>query len=503
MLTGTDGDKAVVLARLDAATIRVVLQDAPTWHDQVLALTLVDLLGRLFPRLDLPTAAAAAHPDLPPGKATIGERLVGAAGHGGLTAIAPGTPDLIIGIGLAGPADLHIDATGWQTYTGTAPSRFEGARVQCPVGPTAAACRAAAAAFGFLMDAVAPVPPYVHGYASMLTYKAGPDPLSEPDRPPPGSVDALLVGAGSVGGAAVYVLGHLLALDGRLVVVDPQRLDGRNPDRALLATQATADIASYKAKVARDALAHLGVAVDPQTVDITHWQAAQSRAPLPLVLCAVDSADARRAVQDCLPLRLVNAACAPREVTVSAHRTGDGPCVCCLHMNDVLDSGRARKTMIARETGLPEGTVNGLVLSRAPLQPIHLRHIERHRGEPEGSLDGYKDRTLLDLWNAHLLYGGAHVEASSGATGVVATAFTTALAGALLAGEALKHSHNSLASYRLGPAAHTQYVEDPYAGPANSQLRYRDRWPDSACLCRSARRARIASEIYGFPVHAT
>ncbi len=259
-----------------------------------------------------------------------------------------------------------------------------------------------------------------------------------------------------------------------------------------------------KADVARDALAHLPIAAVAHHGDAASWRANQPRqAALPVVLCSVDSAQSRRQIQDCLPLRLINAACGPREVTVSGHTTGDGPCVCCLHMRDVLDADRTRKRMLARETGLNENMVNELVVSRAELLTFHLRHIEKHRDEPQGSLDRYLGRTLLDLWNDHLLYGGARAAAQNGATAVVATAFTTALAGALLAAEALKHGDDVLAPYGLGPTTRTQYVEDPYAGPAHSQLRRPARWPDSACLCRSARRARIATEIYGIDIRAT
>lgn len=504
LLTGVAGDKAALLAHLDAVTIRVTLPEVPSWHDQVLAITLVDLLGRLFPRLELPAAGSPAHTDLPPGPPTVGERLIQAALHGGLAQLTPARPDLTISVGGAGQADLHVDATGWQTYTGTVPSAFTGTRSACPVGPVAAACRAAAAAFGLLLHPMASVPPYVHGYASLLTYGAGPDPVREPEPPPPNAIDLLLVGAGSVGGAAIYTFAWVAGLDGTLVVVDREVLTPVNADRALLVTQAIADSGARKVDVARDALAHLPVAVLGHYGDAASWRASQPRrAPMPVVLSAVDSRESRREIQDCLPLRLLNAACGPREVTVSAHTTGDGPCVCCLHMRDVLDADSTRKKMIARETGLNEGMVTGLVVADAELVPAHLRQIEKHRGEPVGSLDRYLGRTLLALWNDHLLYGGARAAADNGATAVVATAFTTALAGTMLAAEALKHGDDGLTRYRLGSATTTQYVEDPYAGPAHGQLRRPARWPDSACLCRSARRARIASEMYGVDIRAT
>lgn len=505
LITGADGDEADIIGLLDSVTIRIVLPQEPTWHQQVLAITLCDLLGRLFPRIDAPADTASAHPDLPPGPALLVDRLTDATRHGGLPALPPGRPDLTIAVGSTGPADLYTDATDWQTFTGVAPGRLSAPAQQCPVGPVAAACRAAAAAFSHLLSPRLTLPPYTHGYASLLTHESGHDPLPEPALPSTTHLDALLVGAGSIGGATVYTLAQAPRLDGRLTIVDHQDLEPHNSARALLATATVASARTAKADAASAALAHHpALRVDPHRVDITAWHAAQPRrAPLRTVLCAVDSADARRAIQDCLPLTLVNAACGPQEVTVSGHVTGDGPCVCCLHMGDVVNSSNVRKKLIANATGLPEMQVNSLVVAAYPLEAAHLRGIERFRGEPTGTLARYEGRPLLDLWNEHLLYGAAPATTASGAEAVVAAPFTTALAGALLAAEALKHGDPAYEPYRRGPHNITQYVENPYAGPAYRELRPGQRWPDTACLCRSTRRARIATEIYGVPVRAT
>lgn len=505
LITGSDGDEASIVLRLDTATVRVVLPEHPGWHEQVLAITLVDLLGRLFPCIDLPETASPAHPDLPPGPTTLDDRLAVAARNGGLPAAALGAPDITVAVGQAGPADIYTDATGWQTYTGTVAGSLPPAAHQCSAAPVAAAGRAAAAVYSAVLGQIVRLPPFAHGYASLLTYQAGSEPLPEPHLPPPRRVNALLVGAGSVGGAAVHTLAYMPQLDGALIVVDRQHLEPDNRVRAILATAHAADAGIAKAEAARAALAHhASFTVDPHLRDITDWHASRSaREPLPTVLCAVDHQRERRAIQDCLPLVLVNAACGPRAVTVSGHVTGDGPCVCCLHMQDVLDKDNARKRMIAAATGLPEMTVNGLVVNAVPLLSVHLRGIENHRQDPPGSLHRFTGRTLLDLWNEHLLYGAAPATTANGATAAVAAPFTTALAGALLAAEALKHGDAVYEPHRLGPGTVTQYEEDPYAGPANAWLTRRRRWPGSECLCRSVRRGRVATTIYGIPVPAT
>lgn len=161
-----------------------------------------------------------------------------------------------------------------------------------------------------------------------------------------------MVGAGSVGGAAVYALACVPELSGSLTIVDPENLESKNPDRALLATAEAADAGESKVLVAAQALEHLsGLAVDPHQEAIADFVARRGRADtLPLVLSAVDSAESRRSIQDCLPLQVVNAACSPDEATVSGHVTGAGPCVCCLHMPDVLDEDQIRWRLISKAT---------------------------------------------------------------------------------------------------------------------------------------------------------
>lgn len=498
-LSGNDADMQEVLDRLDGATIAILLPERPSWHEQVLAITLVDLLGRLFSRLALPATAAHADPALPPGPAALSERLESSRAHGGLAPAAPGPPGLTIAVGDAdGPADLHVAATGWQTYLGPAPGRLPPPADRCPVGPIAAACRAAAAAFTALLGGLAARPQQTPGYADILTYARGPDPLPEGDRPTPVVLNAVLVGAGSVGGAAIHTLSYLPGLDGTLTVVDPQQLDPDNPDRALLATAAAAAARTAKVDVARDALAHHHCAVVPARKTVTQWHAEQPpRTALPLVLTAVDSPEARRAIQDCLPHHLLNAACSANEVQISGHVTGNGPCACCLHMPQLTDRQTARKKMIAAATGLLEEHVSQLVTLGIPLEHQHLQQIERTQALPAGALGQYLRRPLLDLWNDRLVYGGSPVRAGGAVRGIVANAFVTALAGVLLAAEALKHDNPIDGQMALGPDSDTQYRESPYAGPLNGAFENPPRWPTHECLCRSTRRALIASEIYG------
>ena len=85
---------------------------------------------------------------------------------------------------------------------------------------------------------------------------------------------------------------------------------------------------------------------------------------------------------------------------------------------------------------------------------------------------------------------------SSGTNIAVAAPFTTALAGALLAAEALKRSTEALAPYTLGPnSLGIQYCEDlhtPESGLVDAVFEV-----PAECICQSVRRRRLTREIRG------
>lgn len=82
----------------------------------------------------------------------------------------------------------------------------------------------------------------------------------------------------------------------------------------------------------------------------------------------------------------------------------------------------------------------------------------------------------------------------------VAAPWVTALAGILLAGEALKSTSGELARWRLGPANDSpaiKYAENPYNTPTDALLSRPERWEGDECLCRSPRRLELLRRRYG------
>ena len=314
-------------------------------------------------------------------------------------------------------------------------------------------------------------------------------------------VEALLMGAGSIGGATAYTLARVPGLTGQLPIVDFDALEAKNSRKALLARRADIEREAPKTEVAIAELEHLG-GFDASAVDgtlATYVAARAANEPLPLVLCAVDSIEARRELADYMPLEAVNAACGATEIRVSGHRTDAGPCVYCLYIERVLDAEATRARMMARELGLPQGMIVQLRVNRAGLEPQHLRQIEQNRKLPQGALTNFHGRTLDDLFDEHVLYGEVRLEDEEGRRAALQLPFVPALAGVLLASEALKHgSGDAFEPFRLGPSGLAiEYAESLLQGHQVGMLSDPLRWSGSECLCRSPRRLELMRDRYG------
>lgn len=503
---GSEDDVLEILER----PVRVVLPDGvPAWRHQLLALALVDLLSRLFPRIEIVVDPdAAADPLLPPGAPLLLDRLDEARAHGCSPQPAHGDPLATIRVGPGDGAHVFVDGAEWQSYVGTNPSDLPDRGALVPVGPLIAACRGASQVFQLVLRDSLARPAFVieSSYSSMLMLEPSSEPIDEPDLPVPVELAAVLVGAGSVGGAAAYLFARMPGLTGELDVVDDDCLREHNPGRALLATKQLADQEAVKVEVVEGALAHLtDLDVRPHKKRFEDFVAERARdAQLPPVLSAVDSVASRREIQDAVPLDVIDSACGTEQVTCSVHRTDSGPCIYCLHVRDVLDSTRIKYRLISAATGMSEAAVAPLHVAQVPLTFQHVRSIEAHRRElgeavPVGAFDDYIGKTLETLYREKLLYGEALIATAGGGQAAVAAPFVTALAGFLLASEALKAgAGDAYGPYRLGlqGALGVMYREDPWRTPADRLISRPARWPTQECLCQSPLRLRLLHERY-------
>lgn len=501
------GELGEYASRLDRPVRIVLAAEEAGWAHQLTAICLVDLLARLLPRLQIDCdPELPAHPALPPGPKLMSERFAEARGNSLLDPLeASGEePAVSVRVGRAAEADLYLEGAGWVSYLGQRPAEVIEADALNPIGPLLAAARGAAQVIGQLLGDLLPGPPAIESaYWSALALgpcsaaEAAAEPRLEEPR-----LQALLMGAGSIGGAAVYALARVPGLAGEFNLVDFDVLETDNSRKALLARRADIEAGVEKVEVAATELAALPDLDTPRLRgSLAQWVAERPAGqPLPLVLCAVDSIPARRELADHMALEVLNAACGDTHITVSGHRTDEGPCVYCLYIEDVLDQNATRARMIAREVGLPEAMVLELRLKEVPLTRLHLRAIEDGRHLPRGSLAIYLGRTLDQLFDERILYGEREIADEEGRRSALQLAFVPALAGFLLAAEALKRAGGEpFSAHRLGPGGPAiEYSESLLSAPVGMLTDPR-RWPTSECLCRSRRRLALMRERYGQP----
>jgi hypothetical protein len=498
-----------ILARLDQPIRVVVAGEKPPLRHQLIAVTLVELLARLFPRLwIICEPEARAHPSLPPGPPLLADRLAEVRSHGHPIADCV-DGGLTIAVGAHDSADVYLDGSGWQSYVGSSPSRLD-PHEDSPlaVGPLCAAARGASQLFQLAFDGLLDRGERINScYWSALDFRASADPIVEPQTALPTHLDAVSVGLGSVGGAAAYLFRHTPDLRGNLALVDPQELESHNYVRALLASFGLALAEEAKVAVALDALHHHGdLSCDPKRMTIADYVAEQHPdRPLPLVLCSVDSIAARRSIQDCMPLEIINAACSDTGALVSVHRTGSGPCLYCVYIGQVLDKEAILLARIVRATGFDRRATAEMMVNKIKLTREHLRAIAAYRGADTDAYAAYTDKLLVELYREELSYGETRISNEGGGQIAVASPYVTALTGFLLGSEALKAGTPELKPYRLGIAGSlstregatpTKYEESLFSSPEHALLMPVPRFDGPACLCQSERRLELMRQRY-------
>lgn len=491
-----------------AGTVAIQLADHSDWNQQLLLLALVDLLRRLLSSVEVNGVDdVAAHVDLPPGPATLSERLELVSSYGCPAGDCPEetAAEFVIGAGSDdGWPDgaIHVNGRGWVSYVGRAAGAIALDEGSNPIGALSAACRAAAVVVRKLVEGDDGMPGEGSYWDSLTLAPVSIDAPSRPPAPLQPNVEALLMGCGSIGGAVAYTLARAPGLAGELILLDSETLEDRNQAKAILARPDEIENRREKVDVAAEELDHSGIESLPRRLSLEDFVASRPREQtLPLVLCAVDSIASRRELQDCLPLEVVNAACDGADVFVSGHVTDQGPCVYCLHIEQVLDSEAARINILARETGIPPRAVAQLVDQDVPLNQTHLTAIERHRGLETGALDRYCGQTLEELFESALRYGEQHIDLDDETRVAIPAPYVTALAGILLAAEALKAGQSDLHPYRLGPGAlGIRYYEA--VGDAGGMLTDPPRYAGGECLCNDPRRLRLLKARYQLDAQA-
>lgn len=244
--------------------------------------------------------------------------------------------------------------------------------------------------------------------------------------------NGILVGGGAVGNGVVWALSAIPAKL-QLNLVDPEPIEVGNLQRYVLAVRADENRA--KVDVLADALSNR-VRARAAPVDwerfVSEWDGA-----LPPTMVAVDSAEARRAIQASLPEVIVNGWTQPGDLGVSVHYfDSPGACLYCLY----LPQGPVpnQDEIYARALGVPDQLmlIRNMLHAETGLPQDLAAMIAMRLGVAPELLSPYVGRTIRELYVDGMCGGGVIPIGSVGMPREdvhVPLAHQSALAGVLLA----------------------------------------------------------------------
>ncbi|HEU5377640.1 MAG TPA: ThiF family adenylyltransferase, partial [Ktedonobacteraceae bacterium] len=265
-LADSQTDAEGVMRCLDETPIALVIgsSTADTFNTQVTALTALNLLGRLFrhlficvpPQVLVDTRVPFVQGQLADALLQFATRV--SPQISAEPAVKPPAGAVALHISDDSPGDderhVYCMGAGWLARVWRRPLDVSAARAGQgnPIGPLIAAALGVAEVFklvfGNLLQGAVPVEDMSF---SALTYQVqgnhiGPN-LGRVTLPP-----TLLVGAGSIGSSFLWGLAHLRKAQGTLTIVDHDKLEKHNPDRAPLVLDDAAELKLEKAPWARD-----------------------------------------------------------------------------------------------------------------------------------------------------------------------------------------------------------------------------------------------------------
>jgi hypothetical protein len=259
--------------------------------------------------------------------------------------------DAVLAVGTTARSDLPwtvVNSNGWLARVSSLGTDLDGDCSQTnPIGALAAACLGTSEVFKRLIVLQAKRAEYFDGLRfSLFTYREDSDP--GPRIPALPQSTLFLVGAGAIGNGVVYLLGQL-GIEGTLLIADPQRYSRGNWGTSILL--GPSGFRRSKAKVLAEAIDGSLVAMGFQKTVEEVSEKLGTSLPFPtIVLGAVDSLDARHAIQDLWPDLVIDGA------------TGDFPCqisrhpwdreIACLRCLFRRPDGPPAELVASRATGL-------------------------------------------------------------------------------------------------------------------------------------------------------
>lgn len=384
----------------------------------------VRLAARLYPAITLQPSAAAhgTVEDLSSLARSINPRID----------IKIGTPaDIGLVVGRAAHSfkrPIYVGCQDWVAHVGTdGPRPIAKGRV--PFGAGVAASIGMANVFRGVLD--------LDHFDTDLEYSVlGEDSQGVVPHPDSGARtdgDVVLVGCGAIGNAVAWALMHSPG-EGQIHLVDHERVELSNLQRYVLSTMR--DVGRYKVDVVGQ---RLDSGLRPKRHRAT-WAkfVARNGRKWPLLLVAVDSAEARCAIQSSLPKWVANAWTQPGDLGVSIHGKfgGEGACLACLYLRD--GPTKNDDQVVAEALGISHRLmdVRNLLYLGLPVPEPLLAEIAAGLGRDLSELRPYVGLPIRRLY-VEGICSGALVPSGNGASGSpdlhVPLAHQSALAGVLLA----------------------------------------------------------------------
>jgi hypothetical protein len=379
-------DEGRFRARLDEFPVGVAFDEASlTPEGEALLDLLVRLLARLYPRVTLrgPSRHVRA----------LGELA---------TSINPaietgGEPRVGISVGrVKSPFEttFYAGTSRWDALLNTTLPQPVG-ESENPFGAGVAACLAAANVFRrvFLPAWQGTVDTSVRFSALHL------DRVARAARGPGGpwrlNDEAVMVGVGAIGNAAVWALARA-PLQGTLHLVDPEAIELGNLQRYVLTRRS--DEAAAKVDLAA-AVPTRGLSMVPHQLTLARFLSRHGYM-WDAFLLGLDSARDRRSAQAALPRWIANAWTQPGDLGVSVHpRFGvAGACVACLY----LPNGKVpnEDELVSQTLNVPQFQmqIRTLLYNGAPLQRDFLEVVADAVNLPVDALLPFEGRSIRELY---------------------------------------------------------------------------------------------------------
>jgi hypothetical protein len=445
----------------------------------------VRLLARLYPNLrltDLGDNAAGPKVEL--------ERLARAINPAiELPSSAAVTVRLVFGATAAeeGPTTIYAGSDGWLTKISTSgPQGVGGSNI--PFGAGGAACVGAANVFRAIFKDALEAPKLDEDLVlSLLDFTTGADATQGPKEIAADIGSMPLVGVGAIGNAAIWALARTPGLTGTLQLVDHESVDLSNLQRYVLTTQQ--DVGRQKVIVAQRAMTagRSRLRVERCGMRWEEYVGRRRHRPIGRVMCALDSAADRIAVQASLPGRTLNAWTQAGDLGVSRHGfLGSEACLACLY----LPEGRKpnEDELIAQTLGLPLDPqellhpIRELLVNGQPVGEVFVRDAAQRLGLADDALLPFAGEPLRQFY-AKAVCGGVILQAETGRPPLEAPlAFQSALAGVMLAAELVAEA----ADLRSDPIR-TKTVVDlrrPLRKRLNFQIAKPGATAPTKCICQ-------------------